>query len=243
MKKKENKYFRRRTYKGNFEDYYRPRPDPDGVFRDVLKEEEKKIDRLKKEIEFINNLHKDGIKRNFLDLGCGPGFVSSAINDENWNKYGLEVSKKAVEIAKKFIPNMHLGPLKSNTYPEEFFDLILCWHVIEHVKNPIKFIENIHKILKTHGHLVVSTPNFDSGAARRFKDKYRMLYDPTHISLFSDFSLKQMLEDFGFIVDYIDYPFFETEYFTKENLLRLFATSKISPPFYGNIMTFYCRKK
>ena len=70
-----------------------------------------------------------------------------------------------------------------------------------------------------------------------------MLHDKTHVSLFSDFSLKNLLEDFGFVVDRIEYPFFETKYFTNENLLRLFDTSKISPPFYGNIMSLYARKK
>lgn len=239
----ENKYFKKREYKGGFEDYYDIKPDPDGVVRDVAQEKDEKINRCKKEIEFINNLYKDGLKRNFLDLGCGHGFVSSAIDDKQWNKYGLEAySKKAVQAAEKYISHVHFGPLQPDIYSEKFFDLILNYHVIEHVEDPIEFIKNIHKILKTHGHLVISTPNFDSGAARRFKDKYRMLHSPTHISLFSDFGLKQMLEDFGFIVDYIDYPFFETEYFTKENLLRLFDTSKISPPFYGNIMTFYCKK-
>ena len=37
-----------------------------------------------------------------------------------------------------------------------------------------------------------------------------------------------------------DYPFFECRYFTPEGLNRLFDTDKVSPPFYGNFMTFFC---
>ncbi len=241
-KLREGKYFKRRPYKANFEDYYSPKPDPDGKIRNILDERDKKVNFCRKEIEFINNLYRDGRTRNLLDLGCGPGFVASAIND-NWNKYGLEVSQKAAEVARRYILHVHTGPLKSNTYPEEFFDLVLCHHVIEHVEDPVYFVENIHRILKTHGRLIIGTPNFDSGAARRFGKNYRLLHDKTHISLFSDWSLKELLEDYGFQVDRMDYPFFETEYFTKENLLRLFDVSKVSPPFYGNIVTAYARKK
>ena len=97
--------------------------------------------------------------------------------------------------------------------------------------------------MKTNGHLVIAAPNFDSGVARRFGENFRFLHDKTHISLFSDFSLRQLLEDNGFIVNRMEYPFFDTKYFTKENLMRLFDTSKVSPPFYGSVMTLYARKK
>ena len=115
--------------------------------------------------------------------------------------------------------------------------------MIEHAADPIDLIKNIHKILKTHGNLIISTPNYDSGAARRFGKNYRLLHDKTHTTLFSDWMLKQLLEDYGFFIDKVDYPFFETGYFTEDNLLGLFDTSKVSPPFYGNIMTIYALKK
>lgn len=79
--------------------------------------------------------------------------------------------------------------------------------------------------------------------ARRFGEKFRLLYDKTHISLFSDFSLRDLLQDSGLHVDKIDYPYFETEYFNKENINRVFDISKISPAFYGNFMTLYATKK
>jgi hypothetical protein len=79
--------------------------------------------------------------------------------------------------------------------------------------------------------------------ARRYKDGYRMLYDETHVSLFSDFSLKELLEDNMFLIEKIDYPYFGTKYFSMNELSKLFADSNISPPFYGNIFTIYSEKK
>ena len=72
-------------------------------------------------------------------------------------------------------------------------------------------------------------------------NNYRLLNDPTHISLFSNDSMHRFLRDHGFKIDQVEYPFFNTRYFTKNNLNDLFNTSRVSPPFYGNFMTFYCQ--
>ena len=226
----------------NYDEYFLPKVDPDGVMRDFLEESEGRFDLCKNEINFINGLFQDDKQKKIIDIGCGNGLIASKF-DDNFIKYGLEVSLIAAEKAKKHITNITTNPLSSDTYDSEFFDVVFSYHVIEHVEDPISFIENIHHIMKTHGKLVLGTPNFDCAMARRFGENFRLLHDKTHISLFSDFSLKSLLEDSGFHVDKIDYPFFETEYFTEENLNRVFDTSKISPAFYGNFMTLYATKK
>ena len=243
LKLKEGRYFKK--IKPNFviyDDYFLPKEDPDGIQRNFLEESPARIDLCKNEIKYINGLIKNGITKKIIDIGCGNGLISSKF-DERYVKYGLEVSKLAAAIASKYIPNINNNTLESDSYPEEFFDVVFSYHVLEHIEDPVSFIENVCLMMKTHGKLVLGTPNFDSAMARRFGENFRMLHDKTHISLFSDFSLKDLLEDSGFQVDKIDYPFFETEYFTKENMDRIFDTSKVSPPFYGNFMTIYATKK
>jgi len=39
-----------------------------------------------------------------------------------------------------------------------------------------------------------------------------------------------------------EYPFFKTDYFNIKNIFKIFDTRKISPAFYGNIMTLYGEK-
>ncbi len=51
--------------------------------------------------------------------------------------------------------------------------------------------------------------------------------------------MHRCLRDNGFHIDQVEYPYFETQWFNKENLLRMLDTDGISPPFYGNFMTFY----
>jgi len=243
LKSSEDRYFKKvKSESDNYDEYFLPKEDPDGVMKDFLEESKGRLDLCKNEINFINGLIEDDKQKKIIDIGCGNGLISSKF-DYSYVKYGIEISKAAAEKAKKYISNINTKPLGRDTYDEEFFDVVFSYHVIEHIADPISFIENIHHIMKTHGKLVLGTPNFDCAMARRFGDKFRLLHDKTHISLFSDFSLKDLLEDSGFQVDKIDYPFFETEYFTKENLNRIFDTSKVSPAFYGNFMTIYATKK
>ncbi|MDL1894810.1 SIS domain-containing protein [Anaerolineae bacterium CFX7] len=210
--------------------------DPDGNVRDRLQEREKHLEDIKQELTFLNNLPPGRI----LDMGCGLGFLLSGLSAE-WEKYGVEVSRFAAAWAQQWA-KVFVGELEQADYPDEFFDVVVMHHVIEHLHDPIGAILTVHRILKCGGALLLGTPDFDSGCARRFGDRYRLLHDPTHVSLFTNDSMHRFLRDHGFVIDRVEYPFFETRYFTPENLLRLFDTSQVSPPFYGNFMTFYCHK-
>jgi signal recognition particle subunit SEC65 len=88
----------------------------------------------------------------------------------------------------------------------------------------------------------LGTPNFDSAAARRYGPRFRMLADPTHISLFSEDSIRRLVRDIGFKIENVEYPYFETPWFSKKELLRILDKDSISPPFYGSILTLFACK-
>jgi len=241
----EKSYYKERPYDGNYKNYYSNNRDPDGRLRNISSKEEMihRATLAKDEINFVNGLvSNDTDNMYILDLGCGTGTMSAQF-DKRFEKFGLEIEDSITETVHKIIPNMHIGPLTADTFDDEFFDVVFSFHVIEHVPDPIDFVKNILRIMKTHGKLILSTPNFDCAAARRFGENFRMLNDKTHCSLFSDFSLCELLKDFGFQIDRVEYPFFNTEYFTKENFDRMFDVDKVSPAFYGNIMSIYATKK
>ncbi len=217
------------------DDWAVPKTDPDGVLRDPLQERERYIEDAKPQLAFINGLPPGRI----LDVGCGPGHILSAVA-AGWDKHGVEISPTAAAAARAHA-TVFQGPLEESPYADGSFDVVLMRSVIEHLTDPVGVVRRIHRILKPLGHFIVSTPNFDSAAARRFGKNYRLLH-PLHIAMFSDRSLIRMLEDLGFTVDRVEYPYFETRYFTKENLERLFDASKTSPPFYGNHVILFARK-
>lgn len=210
--------------------------DPDGNVRNRLQEREKHLEDIKQELDFLNALPPGRI----LDVGCGLGFLLSGFGP-GWEKYGVELSQFAAEHARQYC-QIFIGELGAAKYPSEYFDVVVLHHVIEHMDDPVAAIHEVARVLRPGGQLLIGTPDFDSGCARRFGEKYRLLHDPTHVSLFSNESMHRFLRDHGFVIDRVEYPFFGTRYFTRENLLRLFDTDQVSPPFYGNFMTFYCHK-
>ena len=89
--------------------------------------------------------------------------------------------------------------------------------------------------------MIVGTPNIVSIASKIFTGNFR-LYDPEHVCLFNPQSLKQLLLKHSYRVQRIEYPFFKTDYANLSSLLRICQPWRISPPFWGSIMTFYVVK-
>ncbi len=240
-KKKKINNFKKNRYWNNFKAFR----DPDGKIRNLLNEREKKINDLKDEIKFIKK-NTNSKKPRIIDLGCGFGFFLSAF-DKKWEKIGIELSdfaiKKGFSDFNVFNFDLEKKFSKKQKNLLGAFDVVFSYHVIEHMNNPENLIYNAYNLLKKKGLFVIGTPNFDSGCARRYGKNYRFYNDKTHISFFSENSLYRLLNKYGFSVEKVDFPFFETEHFNKKNLNRLFDNKQISPPFYGNLMSFYCLKK
>ena len=183
------KYFTRRepTAPADFEEgYWGVATDPDGNRRNLADERDKKLEDLKDELAHINALPPGRI----LDVGCGLGHLLSGV-DPLWERHGVEISAYAAERAQEWGTIWH-GNLASANYPAAHFDVVTLYHVIEHMTDPYAEMLEIDRVLRPSGHLIIGTPDFDSACARRFGPRYRMLHDPTHISLFSATSLRRI---------------------------------------------------
>jgi len=213
--------------------------DPDGVIRQLAEEREKKIiDQYSYDLKNLTKMPPGKI----LDVGCGLGFFLSAL-DSKWEKYGTDVSEFATDYARQHYPDISVftGEVYEAGYKSNFFDVVYCFEVMEHINNPHEIINEISRVVKPGGIVMISTPNIGSYCAKRFKGNFRLLSTP-HIILWSRKTLSLLLRASGLEPFKVHYPFFGTRYFTFKNLLRMRDTSKVSPPFYGNDMIMYARK-
>lgn len=97
-----------------------------------------------------------------LDVGCGLGyFVRKISSFPNWQAFGYEISKAAVQFAqnKLGLDNIFCGKVEGSNFPKNYFDIITLWDVIEHIPNPDPLLSYLSSILKDDGILFIHTPN------------------------------------------------------------------------------------
>jgi len=136
-------------------------------------------------------------EKSILDIGCGTGDFLGYCKTQNWKTLGLEPDESARKIASEnnqieAKELTHLYAIKENS-----FDVISMWHVLEHVYNLNKDIEQYKKILKENGTLIVAVPNCSSKDAEHYKKDWAAYDLPIHLYHFRPNDMKKLFANHG----------------------------------------------
>jgi 2-polyprenyl-3-methyl-5-hydroxy-6-metoxy-1,4-benzoquinol methylase len=133
---------------------------------------------------------EDGKGRKVLEIGCSIGSVAHMLNERGFKVWASDISKYAVERAKKLTPeaNFLTFDVQKKIPLKEKFDLIISFEVVEHLEKPEKGIEHMYASLKRGGTIVLSTPY-------PYSWNYR---DPTHINLKYPHEWVMLMEKAGY---------------------------------------------
>lgn len=141
-----------------------------------------------------------------LDLGCGSGWFLSAMQDQGWEAYGVEINNVAAEVGRKQGGvNIFSGTLKEANFPTGFFDYVRANHSFEHISCPGETLAEIHRILRPRGKVLIGVPNIDGLNAKLFRQYWWYLGAPVHPFSYSAKTLSGILQKHHFSVEQINY--------------------------------------
>lgn len=152
-----------------------------------------------KKLIFIEKYKKQG---KLLDVGCASGILLDLARLRGWDVCGVEFAETTSKVAKNdFKLNVFNGVLEDSDFKSNFFDLIVSFNTLEHMRDPFSFLKKSHTLLKKEGLLIVETPSLDSIHYSLFGKKWGPASDLSqHLYLFNKKNLKKMLEKAGFEV-------------------------------------------
>jgi SAM-dependent methyltransferase len=108
-----------------------------------------------------------------LDAGCGTGYGSAELAQSALVVTGIDVAPQAIEYARATYPIPSLRFLVSSCavmpFPENAFDLVVAFEVIEHLPDHRAFLQECARVLTHHGLFIVSSPNRKYYAESRAK--------------------------------------------------------------------------
>ena len=156
-----------------------------------------RIDFIKKFVEKIISRKNEG-RINILEIGCNNGtflsllneFISSIGAQSKIDLYGIDIDKSVIENTVDKSLNLHVLPAEQIEELNIKFDMILHFELIEHLRDPVSFINSIYENLLDGGFVIFETPNslgLDNKAIGY--NKIRLLahsiFPPMHLNAFN----------------------------------------------------------
>lgn len=136
-----------------------------------------------------------------LEIGCGRAYLLKEIKELGAEVFALEsdnaaewiLNNKDINIVALSEEHAHSWPFRPSS-----FQLIIYWHVLEHLSDPIASLKQAASALEKGKVLCVSIPNVSSYQARLHLTTWFHLDVPRHLFHFSRKGICRLLEDNGF---------------------------------------------
>ena len=133
-----------------------------------------------------------------LDVGCGAGNLLQAARKNGWNAQGLDVSAGAVKHVRSLGFEVFEGELQDAGFPSGHFDVVTAAELLEHMFDPRPLLNEVARVLRPGGLFWTTTPHARGLSGRLLGLKWRCVWPPEHLQLFSVRGLTKLLREAGF---------------------------------------------
>lgn len=149
-----------------------------------------------------------------LDVGCASGYLARELVARGCRVTGIEYDPELAARAREHCDEVIEGDLDlmdlKGALGERTFDAVVCGDVLEHLRDPVRVLDQLRHHFTPQGYLVVSVPNVAHGSVRlslltgKFEYTELGLLDRTHLRFYTRATLVQMLAQGGFTTVHID---------------------------------------
>lgn len=138
-----------------------------------------------------------------LDVGCSTGHFLEAAQERGWEVYGVELAAYAVRHAweRLGLDHVHHGELKNAPFPEDFFEAITLWDVIEHLTDPHGMLNHVRRLLRPGGMVFIYTPHWDCFEREVLGPECVNFMGDMHLMYFTRDALRRVVADAGLDVE------------------------------------------
>ena len=150
---------------------------------------------LRKKKNLISKFCRQG---QILDIGCATGQFLHSMAANGWKVTGIEPDEKTrkyavSEFGLNVLPEQALKEFKNSS-----FDVITMWHVLEHVSDLSQRMDDLRRLIKADGTILIAVPNCESYDAEKYQAFWAGYDVPRHLYHFTKSDLKRLAEKFGF---------------------------------------------
>lgn len=186
-------------------------------------------------------------KYKLLEIGSGNGRFLKSLNQSRFERHGIDMAEIVPNTPKINRIRFYKGNILNMSFGKEKFDIIVMWHVLEHITSPHELFKKINGLLKKGGILVLSTPNINGLGAKLSKTSWYHFDAPRHVFLYNQKSLNTLALINGFTLTLFVNPFFDFPFdlihslpgFTKLLVLPIYPFLK----FFSRETSIYAYKK
>lgn len=129
---------------------------------------------------------KPGMK--ILDAGCGYGFISLELNRLGYKVVGVDNDifrlNVARELAKRTDNSLQFANATIYKLPfkNTSFNIVVCLDVLEHLQDDLKTLQELVRVTKRHGYIIISFPDYEANRSGFEKFKHlRSGYSINHL--------------------------------------------------------------
>lgn len=147
-------------------------------------------------LQYFKKLDKKNTR--ILEIGSGKGRFVKSMTSKGYSVFGIEPSKRSFQVARSLgcdtVYNCTIDQMPDIPKLQQKFDVIILWHVLEHLEKPGENLLLLKNYLSQNGRIIIAVPNFDSWQSVGGKADWYHLDPSRHLSHFTPRSIAILAE-------------------------------------------------